>query len=260
MSALSRKAWGDLRRHPGKCLLIVGSLGLAIASFAIVAVPGLLNGAMQNEVQQARLFDVAVTTRDLDLSPAQLIALRRLPNVAAFEPAVQYSTVATNPSTGIRQNAVLWSVNPGHQAVDAVDVTSGRLPTGTGTAGSGVLADQGNASAAGFAVPAGDQVTITTATANAERLRVTGTGRSLATSPSANGGNSAVFYAALPTVRALAGVSGYNRPLRRRPSLPSGVISPRTRDRRPSRICPPCAPPGHGRASPRSTSSSRCSW
>jgi putative ABC transport system permease protein len=215
MSALSRKAWGDLRRHPGKCLLIVGSLGLAIASFAIVAVPGLLDGAMQDEVQQARLFDVAVTTRDLDLSPAQLDALGRLPNVAAFEPAIQYSTVATNPSTGIRQNAVLWSVNPGHQAVDAVDVTSGGLPTGTGTTGtggtgSGVLADQGNASAAGFAVPTGDQVTITTATGTAERLRVTGTGRSLATSPSANGGNSAVFYAAVPTVRALAGVSGYN--------------------------------------------------
>jgi putative ABC transport system permease protein len=215
MSALSRQAWGDLRRHPGKCLLIVGSLGLAIASFAIVAVPGLLNGAMQDEVQQARLFDVAVTTRDLDLSPSQLAALGRLPDVAAFEPAVQYSTVATNPSTGIRQNAVLWSVNLGHQAVDAVDVTSGRLPTGTGTTGSettgsGVLADQGNASAAGFAVLTGDQITITAATGTAERLRVTGTGRSLATSPSANGGNSAVFYAAVPTVRALAGVSGYN--------------------------------------------------
>ena len=210
MSALSRKAWGDLRRHPGKSLLIVGSLGLAIASFAIVAVPGLLDGAMQDEVQQARLFDVAVTTRDLDLSPAQLAALGRLPNVAAFEPAVEYSTVATNPSTGIRQNAVLWSVNAGDQAVDAVNVTSGSLPTGTGTTGGGVLADQGNASAAGFGVPTGDRVTITTATGAAERLRVTGTGRSLATSPNANGGNSAVFYAAVPTVRALAGASGYN--------------------------------------------------
>jgi len=218
MSALSRKAWGDLRRHPGKSLLIVGSLGLAIASFAIVAVPGLLNGAMQDEVQQARLFDVAVTTRDLDLSPAQLAALGRLPNVAAFEPAVEYSTVATNPSTGIRQNAVLWSVNLRDQAVDAVNVTSGGLPTGTGTTGTGttgtgVLADQGNASAAGFGIPTGDQVTMTTAAGTAQRLRVTGTGRSLATPPStstANGGNGAVFYAAVPTVRALAGVSGYN--------------------------------------------------
>jgi putative ABC transport system permease protein len=135
--------------------------------------------------------------------------------VAAFEPAVQYSTVATNPGTGIRQDAVLWSVNLGHQAVDAVNVTSGGLPTGTrttgtGTGGSAVLADLGNASAAGFAVPTGDQVTMTTATGKAQRLRVTGTGRSLATSPSANGGNGAVFYAAVPTVRALAGVSGYN--------------------------------------------------
>ena len=222
MSALSRKAWGDLRRHPGKSLLIVGSLALAIASFAIVAVPGLLNGAMQDEVRQARLFDVAVTTNDLDLSPAQLAALGRLPNVAAFEPAVEYSTVATNPRTGIRQNAALWSVNLAGQAVDAVNVTSGGLPagtgtTGTGTTGGGVLADQGNASAAGFGVPVGDQITITTATGTEERLRVTGTGRSLATSPSANGSdasngntNGAVFYADTATVRALAGMSGYD--------------------------------------------------
>ena len=218
MSALSRKAWGDLRRHPGKSLLIVGSLGLAVASFAIVAVPGLLNGAMQDEVRQARLFDVAATTRDLDLSPVQLAALGRLPNVAAFEPAVEYSTEATNPGTGIRQDAVVRSVNLGDQAVDAVNVTSGSLPAGTGTTdtgttGSGVLADQGNASAAGFGVPVGDQVTVTTATGTAARLRVTGTGRSLATPPSAssaNYGNGAVFYATAATVRALAGVSGYN--------------------------------------------------
>ena len=68
VSALSRKVRGDLRRHPGKSLLVVGTLALAIASFAIVAVPGLLNASMQSEVRQARLFDVAVATRDLDLS------------------------------------------------------------------------------------------------------------------------------------------------------------------------------------------------
>lgn len=130
MSALSRKVRGDLRRHPGKSLLVVGTLALAIASFAIVAVPGLLNAAMQSQVRQARLFDVAVATRDLDLSSQQLAALGHLPNVAAFEPAVDYSVVAASASTGSSQNAVLWGVNVGHQTVDVVDVTGGRLPTG----------------------------------------------------------------------------------------------------------------------------------
>jgi putative ABC transport system permease protein len=205
VSALSRKVRGDLRRHPGKSLLVVGTLALAIASFAIVAVPGLLNASMQSQVRQARLFDVAVATRDLDLSSRQLAALGHLPNVAAFEPAVEYSTVAASTSTGSRQNAVLWGVNVGHQTVDVVDVTGGRLP-----AGAQILADEGNASAAGFGVPAGGHVAILTAAGTVKRVQVSGTGRSLATSPSANGSNSAVFYGTVPAVRALAGVSGYN--------------------------------------------------
>jgi putative ABC transport system permease protein len=205
MSALSRKARGDLRRYPGRSLLVVGTLALAIASFAIVAVPGLLNATMQGQVRQARLYDVAVATRDLDLSSRQLAALGSLPNVAAFEPAVEYSTVAANPSTGIRQNAVLWGLNAGHQTVDVVNVTGGRLPADTE-----ILADGGNASAAGFDVPIGGRVAIRAATGGMKQVRVSGTGRSLATSPSANGTNSAVFYGTVAAVRTLAGMSGYN--------------------------------------------------
>ncbi len=205
MSALSRKVRGDLRRHPGRSLLVVGTLALAIASFAIVAVPGLLNASMQGEVRQARLFDVAVATRDLDLSSRQLTALGHLPNVAAFEPAVEYSTVAASTIDGSRQNAVLWGVSVGHQTVNVVDVTGGRVP-----AGAEILADEGNASAAGFAVPADGRVAILTAAGAMTQVQVSGTGRSLATSPSANGSNSAVFYGTVPAVRALAGVSGYN--------------------------------------------------
>ena len=205
MSALSRKVRGDLRRHWGKNLLIVGTLALAIASFAIVAVPGLLNASMQSEIRQARLYDVAVATRDLDLSSPQLTALGHLPNVAAFEPAVQYSTVVATAVNGSRQNAVVWGVNVGHQAVDVVDVTGGRLP-----AGAEILADEGNASATGFGVSTGGNAAILTAADQMTPVRVSGTGRSLATSPTANGSNSAVFYGTVPTVRALAGVSGYN--------------------------------------------------
>ena len=205
MSALSRKVRGDLRRHPGKSLLVVGTLALAIASFAIVAVPGLLNASMQNEVRQARLFDVAVATRDLDLSPGQLAALGRLPNVAAFEPAVEYSTVAASVSTGSNQSAVVWGLSLGHQTVDVVNLTGGRLPAGTE-----LLADEGNASTAGFGVPIGGHVAVRTATGAVRSVQVSGTGRSLATSPSANSSTSAVFYGTAPAIRVLAGVSGYN--------------------------------------------------
>jgi putative ABC transport system permease protein len=205
MSAMSRKTWGDLRRHLGKSLLVVGTLALAIASFAIVAVPGLLNASMQNEVRHARLFDVAVATRDLNLNSRQVAALGRLPNVAAFEPAVEYSTVAASASTGSNQSAVLWGLSLGHQTVDVVNLTGGRLPASTE-----LLADEGNASTAGFAVPTGGHVAIHTAASTVTSVQVTGAGRSLATSPSANGSTSAVFYGTVPEIRALAGVSGYN--------------------------------------------------
>jgi putative ABC transport system permease protein len=204
VSALSRKARGDLRLHPGKNLLIVITLGLAIGSFAIVAVPDLLNTTMQKEVAQARLYDVAVATRNLDLSPQQLDALSHLPNVAAFDPAVEYSTVAS-AAGGLRENAVVWGLDLQHQPVDAVQVTGGRTPSG-----GEVMADEGNASATGFAVPVGGHVTFRTTTGAVASLPVSGAGRGLATSPSANGSDSAVFYGTVPTVRALAGVSGFN--------------------------------------------------
>ncbi len=205
MSALSRKVRGDLRRYLGKNLLVVGTLALAIASVAIVAVPGLLNASMQTQVRQARLYEVAVATRDLDLNSRQLAALGRLPDVAAFEPAVEYSTVGASASTGSSQGVILWGLGLSHQTVDVVNLTGGRLPAGTE-----LLADEANASTAGFGIPIGGHVAIHTATGTVTSVQVSGTGRSLATSPSANGSTSAVFYGTVPAIRALAGVSGYN--------------------------------------------------
>lgn len=209
MSALSRKAWGDLRRHPGKNLLIVFTLGLAIGSFAVVAVPDLLNTTMQNEVDQAHLYDVAVATRDLNLSSQELGALSHLPNVAAFDPTVEYSTVA-DAAGNVRQSVVMWGVDLAHQPVDAVHVTDGQPPSG-----GAVMTDERNASATGFKVQIGDHVTFRTTTRTVTSFAVSGSGTSLATSPTVDGSecdgsNCAVFYATVPTVRALVGVTGFN--------------------------------------------------
>jgi putative ABC transport system permease protein len=204
VSALSHKARGDLRRHPGKNLLIVVTLGLAIGSFAVVAVPDLLNATMQKEVDQTQLYDVTVATRDLDLSSQQLDALGHLPNVAAFDPAVEYSTVAAAVGN-VRQSAVVWGVDLPHQLVDAVQVTGGRPPSG-----GEVMTDEENGSATGFDVPIGGHVVFRTTTGTVTSLPVSGSGTSLATSPSANGSDNAVFYGTLPTVRALSGVTGFN--------------------------------------------------
>jgi len=124
--------------------------------------------------------------------------------VAAFDPAVEYSTVAS-AAAGLRQNAVVWGLDLQHQPVDAVQVTGGRAP-----GGGEMMADEENATATGFDVPVGGHVMFRTTTGTVTSLPVSSSGTSLATSPSANGSDNAVFYGTVPTVRALAGVSGFN--------------------------------------------------
>jgi len=189
--------------------LIVATLGLAIGSFAVVAVPDLLSTTMQNEVDRAHLYDVAVATRDLDLSPRQLDALAHLPNVAAFDPTVEYSTVADGAGD-VRQSVEIWGVDLRHQPVDSVQVTAGQPPSY-----GAVMTDDENASRTGFKTQIGDHVTFRTTTRTLASLPVSGSGHSLAASPSASGSECdgstcAVFYGTVNTVRALAGVSGFN--------------------------------------------------
>lgn len=85
MSTVNRKAWGDLTRHRARTLPTVFTLGLAIASLSFIALPNLMDAAMDRQVQATRLYDIAVPTRDLDLTAAQLGALGHLPDVAAVD-------------------------------------------------------------------------------------------------------------------------------------------------------------------------------
>ena len=96
MTTLSRKAWGDLTRHRARTLLALCTLSIAIASLGFLAVPALLNAAMNRQIAGSHLYDVGISTSTLDLSPAQLRALGRLPGVAAVSPAVGYATTVTS--------------------------------------------------------------------------------------------------------------------------------------------------------------------
>ena len=98
MNTLDRKAWSDLTRHRTRTLLTAGTLAIAIASLGFLAVPGLLNAAMDRQVQQSHLNQVAISTRVIDLTAAQLSALDHLPGVAAVSPDLGY--VTTTASSG----------------------------------------------------------------------------------------------------------------------------------------------------------------
>jgi putative ABC transport system permease protein len=203
MNTLNRKAWGDLTRHRARTLLAMFTLSIAIASLGFVAVPVLLNAAMNRQIAGSHLYDAGIATSTLDLSPAQLRALGHLPGVAAVSPAVGYATTVTSASGP--QDVELAGTALASAPVNTVALFTGRMP-GPGE----VLADAGNARATGFAVPNGGTIDVRAASGRLVRLRVSGTGLNLYATPGADGSATPVFYAPTATVQALRGVRGYN--------------------------------------------------
>ena len=202
MNTLNRKSWADLARHRTRTLLAAGTLAIAIASLGFLAAPGLLNAAMYRQVQQGRLNEVAISTRVIDLTSAQVGALGRLPGVAAVSPDLSYVTTTTAGGT---QNVVIDGGGLASAAVNTVLLMSGRLP-GPGEA----LADVADGKAAGYTVSAGGTLGVRPASGATVRLGVSGTGLDLAYSPGANSTGVPVFYTSAATAQALAGVKGYN--------------------------------------------------
>ncbi|MBV9445722.1 MAG: FtsX-like permease family protein [Streptosporangiaceae bacterium] len=203
MSTLNRKAWGDLSRHRARTLLTVFTLSIAITSLGFLAVPSLLNTAMNRQVSDSHLFDVGITTRDLDLTPAELGELGRLPGVAAVSPVDGYVTKAT--SAAGTQNVGIFGGDLAAAPVDTVPLMSGRMP-GPGE----VLADAANGRATDYDVPVGGTIRVLAADGRLVPLRVSGTGMNLAATPKANGSTTPVFYASAATVDAITGARGYN--------------------------------------------------
>jgi putative ABC transport system permease protein len=203
VNTLNRKAWGDLARHRTRTLLTSFTLCIATASLGFVAVPSLLNAAMEHQVAESHLYDVALSTRILNLTPAQLSALGHLPGIVAVSPGLAYVTKTT--SAAGTQNAEIIGTGLASAPVDTVPLLTGRLP-GRGE----VLADAANGPATYYAVANGAPIKMRAASGRLVALRVTGTGMNLAVTPGANGSGTPVFYATQPTVESLRGARGFN--------------------------------------------------
>jgi putative ABC transport system permease protein len=203
VSTLNRKAWGDLTRHRTRTLMALFTLSVAIASLGFLAVPSLLNAAMNRQIAASHLYDVGITISALDLSPAQLHALGHLPGVAAVSPAVGYSTTVTTSSGP--QNVELAGTALASAPVNTVALFTGAMP-GPGQA----LADAGDERATGFTVSAYGTIDVRAASGKLVQLRITGTGLNLYATPGASGSSTPVFYAQTATVQALGGIRGYN--------------------------------------------------
>jgi putative ABC transport system permease protein len=204
VSTLDRKAWGDLIRHRSRTLLAAFTLSIAIASIGFIAVPGLLNTAMNRQVQANRLEDIGVSTRVLDLTPAQLHALGHLRGVAAVTASSTYTTEAT-----YRGSTQTIEVTGGSDLTSAA-VDSAQLLTGRPPGPDEVLADATNGRAADLAIPAGGTIRVRAAHGARIPLRVSGTAIDLAVSPGPSGSTTAVFYASRATMQTLTGSPGVN--------------------------------------------------
>ena len=203
-STLLKKSITDLTRRKARAVFAVLTLAIAVASIGIFAASPLMDRAMQDEVRASRLADLTLQTKPLVVTPAQLAALRRLPNV---EDVQALSVVQTRVWIGERRQKALVVGIPdyGRQPVDRVTIASGTAPR-AGT----VLTDVQNSSGGRYDGAPGDSIRVVGVGDRTHTLRVSGVGRNLEWSQMGVNGDFVVLYSTPATAAELAGEPGYS--------------------------------------------------
>lgn len=208
VSASVRKSITDLTRRRGRTFFTALTLALAVASVFLLALPALIDSAMQDEVRAGRLADVTLFFRPVELSNEDLAALAALPNVAAIEAR---SSVDVRVLVGERRAAarVIGVDDLADQGVDVVRVDTGTLP-----AEGQLLADVQDANTALYDGQAGDQVTVLASSGGGGGeevvFDVSGRGRSLPGGEQVQDEKVIVFYANHEVAAELGGEPGYS--------------------------------------------------
>jgi putative ABC transport system permease protein len=172
-SALTRKSWTDLTRRRARALFAVATLAIAISSVGIFALTPLLNRAMSSEVRSSKLHDVQMQMAPVTLTPADLAAIRALPNVKAVETRAWFMTRIYIGQR--RQKALVMGVGDfAHQTVDVVSLTSGEDPP-TGS----VAVDVQDSRQGVFPGKPGETVKVMTSAGGTVALPITAQARSL---------------------------------------------------------------------------------
>jgi putative ABC transport system permease protein len=201
LTAASRKSITDLTRRKARALFTIATLAIAVASVGILAVPSLMEQAMDEEIAATRLADLTVELRPTELDDAALRAVAATPNVEAVQPK---SIVSTRVLVGERRQKALVIAVPDFaaQTVDVISVADGRAPR----AGE-LLTDSQNASKDKIDAGAGDRLRVAAADGSTVPLTVTGTGQYLGGAELVADGF-AVFYATPETAARLSGEAG----------------------------------------------------
>jgi putative ABC transport system permease protein len=205
LSAVVRKSVSDLTRRRARAVFAVAALALAVASVGLFALPTLMSSAMNHEIAANKLADVTITVKPLPLSVAQLQALGRIPNVAAFDPRATFSTRVYIGAR--RQQAFLiGKTSFARQTVDVVTVTAGSAP-GPGA----VLSDVQNAAYANNVGGQGGSVRLIAGNGRVVSLPISGQARNLTGAQIVADNGFVTLYATAQTVEELSGAPGYTR-------------------------------------------------
>ncbi len=203
LSASTRKSVTDLTRRRARTVFAVSTLAIAVASISFLAIPTLIDRAMQDEVRAGRLADVTIALRPVVLTDEQLDQIAELPNVAALQPR---SSVDVRVLVGERRAParVIGVPRFDRQSVDLVRLESGSLPGARE-----VLADIQDANVSVYDGDAGDTLTVVAGQGETVDFRVSGRARSLPGGEEVQDENVIVLYASSQVVEELSGQRGY---------------------------------------------------
>ena len=202
VSALARKSLRDLSRRRARTVFTVLTIALGVAGMSMLAVSGLADRGMHEQIEQSRMYNVNIHVTDVDLNATNMRELGEIPNVKAVDAR---ATMWTRMYIGERRAyVILVGVEDfTDQRLDIITRESGRLP-GPMEA----LSEESNSRNGVYGGGAGDVARVVGSNGTILEIGITGTARSLVYAPDTNDGI-VVLYTGIQTARAVGNLSGY---------------------------------------------------
>ncbi len=196
-----KKSFADLNRRRSRTIFTVVTIALAVSGLGLFAVLPLLEEAIDDRIEESNLYDLKLEMDNVNLTAADLQHLSEIDNVNAVEAKSLYYT---RIYVGERRNdAIIIGVEDFiDQEVEIVTKISGNTPVGLQ-----LMTDKGNIKS-GLYDESGS-VRLYDHNGQVLDVEVTGVARCLYYTDYSVWGT-AVFYAPISTVNALANTSGYN--------------------------------------------------
>jgi len=203
VSVVTRKSWQDLRRRKARSLFTLATIGFAVASLVtLVAMPQLMDRAVEKQIIDSRLHDIQFFTEDVDLGAQDLALLAQIDGVDRVDAR---TLLPTRVRVGDRREDVLviGVQSFEQQAIDVVSIDEGSAP-GLDAA----LTDPQNRKTGRFDGRSGSTAMVEDSTGQPRELSISGDGSTLVYSQAAT--ELAVLYVPQATADELAGAGGVN--------------------------------------------------